>query len=108
MKRHVLILLALLSFAPAMAQTPPAAEPGPSAAASPAPDTAAELLATLSEGQTLDDLAPAPLFLTGCTSDSQCPTGQLCCYMCGAQPDGDDSHCRRCVTPFKGRCPLVV
>jgi hypothetical protein len=105
MKRLVLVLLALLSlfaFAPAMAQPP--------AAAISAPDAVADFLATLSDGQvqTPNDLPPAPSFLTGCTSHAQCPTGQLCCYMCGNQPEGDDSFCRMCVTPERGRCPMVI
>ena len=113
MKKPILVLLALLSllsFAPSRAQTPPAAEPDSNAAANPAPDTAAEFLATLSGGSTeiLDDLAPASLFLTGCTSHSQCPTGQLCCYMCGNPPEGDDSGCWMCVTPVRGRCPMPI
>jgi hypothetical protein len=113
MKKPVLVLLALLfllSFAPSMAQTPPVAEPVSNPATTPAPDTVAQFLATLSDGQTQTpkDLAPAPSFMTGCTSSSQCPTGQLCCYLCGNPPDGDDSGCRACVTPIRGRCPLVV
>jgi hypothetical protein len=77
MKRPVLVLLALLSFAQSMAQTP-------------------------------NDLTPVPSSTTGCTSNDQCPIGQLCCYLCGNPPDGDDSGCRACITPYKGRCPLVV
>jgi hypothetical protein len=94
-----------------MAQTLPVAVPSVNPAATPAPDAATQqFLATLSGGQTQtpNDLAPAPSFMTGCTSSSQCPTGQLCCYLCGNPPDGDDSGCRACVTPYRGRCPLVV
>jgi hypothetical protein len=117
MKKPVLVLLALLSlipFAQSMAQTPqtlPVAAPAANPAATPAPDAAAQFLATLSGGQTQtpNDLAPAPSFMTGCTSSYECPTGQLCCYLCGNPPaDGDDSSCRACITPYKGRCPLVV
>jgi hypothetical protein len=104
MKKPVLFLLALLaliSFAPLMAQTPPVS-------AAPAPD-AAQFLATLSDGQTQapSDLVPAPSFMTACTLNSQCPTGQLCCNVCGNPPDGGGS-CKACVTPVRGRCPLVV
>src|SRR5258707_796990 len=112
MKKPVLVLLALLSliaFAQSMAQTPPVAVPPANpAAAAPAPD-ASQFLATLSGGQTktLKDLAPAPSFMTGCTSSAQCPTGQLCCNVCGNPPD-DGGSCRACVTPIRGRCPLVV
>lgn len=104
MKKPVFVLLALLAlipFAQAMAQTP----------AAPATDAAtAQFLATLSGGQAQapGDLTPAPLFTqTGCGTGPACPTGKLCCNMCGADI-GDPSSCLRCVTPFKGRCPLVV
>ncbi len=45
--------------------------------------------------------APAPVFLSGCTSNAQCPTGQLCCLACGF-PDCD---VHACFQPFKGHCP---
>jgi hypothetical protein len=104
MKKHVLALLALLALLPcaqAMAQAPPA----------PVPDTA-QFLATLSAGggapaQAPNDLTPAPLFRTGCSLTSDCPTGQLCCNVCG-NPPADGGSCRACVTPIRGRCPLVV
>ena len=102
MKKPVLVLLALLSvlpFAQAMAQTPPA---------SPVPDTA-QFLATLADGQApaSSDLTPAPSFMASCTSTDQCPTGQLCCWVCG-NPPLSGGTCKACVTPIKGRCPLVV
>ena len=105
MKKTVLVLfalLSLLSFAPSMAQTPPMVPP--------VSDADAQFLATLAGGQaqTPSDLVPAPSFMTGCTSNAQCPTGQLCCYMCGNPPEGDDSFCWTCVTPVRGRCPMVV
>jgi hypothetical protein len=104
MRKPVLVILALLSliaFAQSMAQTPPAVAP--------APDTDAQFLATLSGGQTQtpSDLAPAPSFMTGCTTSAQCPTGQLCCNVCGNPPD-DGGSCKACVTPIRGKCPLVV
>ena len=81
MKRPVLVLLALLSlisFTQSMAQVP-------------------------------NGLTPAPSFMSGCTSNDQCPTGQICCWLCGNPPaEGDDSFCRGCIEPVKGRCPLVV
>jgi hypothetical protein len=63
----------------------------------------AQFLASLSTApaQTPGDLAPAPSFMTGCTSNAQCPTGTLCCYPCGI-----DGCTKQCVTPIKGRCPL--
>jgi len=111
MKKSVLVLLALLTllpFAQLKAQTPPVAVPPANSAAAPVPD-AAQFLATLSgaQAQTPMDLVPAPSFMTGCTSSSQCPTGQLCCNLCGNPPD-DGSSCMGCVTPVAGRCPKVV
>lgn len=113
MKKPVLVLfalLSLLSFAQSMAQAPPVAVPAPDPMATPAPDSLAQFLATLSEGQTPapNDLAPAPSFMTGCAGTYQCPTGQLCCYMCGNPPEGDDSGCWMCVTPVRGRCPMPI
>ena len=105
MKKPILVLFALLclvSVAQSMAQTPPAAPPVSAADE--------EFLATLSGGQTQtpNDLVPAPSFMTGCAGTYTCPTGQLCCYMCGNPPEGDDSGCYMCVTPWRGRCPIVV
>jgi len=122
MKKHVLVLLALLALIPfaqlmaqAPAQTPPVAQAPAKGAAAPAPRVApapdlAPFLATPSCDQTEapSDLVPAPLFLIGCTSSSECPTGQLCCNICGALPDDDPSSCMRCVEPVRKRCPLVV
>ena len=113
MKKSVLVLLALLAvlpFAQVVAQTP-AVPAAPTAALA---LDASQFLATLSDGQsqTPSDLTPAPSFMAGCTSTAQCPTGKLCCNVCGAQPlSGAQSlsgSCMACVTPFKGRCPLVV
>jgi hypothetical protein len=105
MKKPVLALFALLSLisiVQSTAQTPPVATP--------VSDADAQFLKTLAGGetQTPSDLTPAPSFMSGCTSNAQCPTGQLCCYMCGNPPDGDDSFCWTCVTPVRGRCPMVV
>jgi hypothetical protein len=97
-----LVLLALLALIPctqSMAQT---------AQAQPVPSNSAEFLATLSvpanapanipATQTL----PAPTFLsTSCTSSSQCPTGQLCCYPCGI-----DGCTNVCMNPMRGHCPF--
>jgi hypothetical protein len=102
MKKPVFVLLALLAlipFAQAMAQTP----------AAPATDAATlQFLATLAAPQAPApaDLTPTPTFLTGCGYGPACTGGQICCFMCGADP-GDPNLCLRCVTPIKGRCPLV-
>ena len=113
MKKPALILLTLLvliPFAQSMAQTAPVAVPPANATAAPAPD-AAQFLGTLSGSQTTqtpNDLTPAPSFMAGCTSSSQCLPGQLCCNVCGAQPLVGGSSCMACVTTIRGRCPLVV
>jgi hypothetical protein len=106
MKKTVFVLLALFALAPlaALAQTPPAPAPAVDAAT-------AQFLTTLApQTQAPNDLTPDPLFLqTGCGNGPACPTGELCCFMCGAFPDdGDTSACYSCVTPYKGRCPLVA
>ena len=105
MKKPLLVLLALLAllpFAQAMAQTPPAA---------PVTDAAtAQFLATLAGGQTQapSDLTPAPLFTTGCGNGPACSGGQICCFLCGAFPDGDPSGCYGCITPTGPTgCPPV-
>ena len=104
MKKTVLVLLALLALAPfaALAQTPQAPAPDPAAA---------RFLATLAPpAPAPGDLTPSPLFLqTGCGNGPACPTGELCCFLCGNPPaEGDLSGCYGCVTPYKGRCPMVV
>jgi hypothetical protein len=111
MKKPALVLLALLSvlpFAQSMAQTLPVAAPAAVPTAAPAPD-ASQFLATLSDGQAQasNDLAPAPSFMASCTSSAQCATGQLCCNVCG-NPPLSGGTCRACVTPVRGRCPLIV
>jgi hypothetical protein len=107
MKKPILVLLALLTIVPlaqATAQTPVAAPPASSAQA----PTTAQFLATLAIQpiKTPNDLPPAPLFNTGCTSSTDCPTGQLCCNVCG-NPPVDGGSCRACLTPIRGRCPLI-
>jgi hypothetical protein len=100
MKKPVLFLLALLfllPFAQSMAQTPPAPVP-----------SAAQFLATLAGGQTQapTDLTPVPSLMASCGNGPACPTGQLCCNLCGNPPEGGGS-CLGCVTPIRGRCPLI-
>jgi hypothetical protein len=112
MKKPVLVLLALfslISFAQSMAQTLPVAVPPTNPAAAPAPVADTQFLATLAGGQTQtpNDLVPAPSFMATCGNGPQCPTGQLCCNVCGNPPD-DGGSCLACVTPIRGRCPLVV
>lgn len=109
MKKPVLVLLALLaliSVAQLLAQAPPVAVPAPNCAAAPATD-ATQFLATLSGGQAQapGDLMPTPSLMTGCGGG--CPTGLLCCNVCGNPPD-DGGSCMACVEPVRGRCPWVV
>jgi hypothetical protein len=113
MKKLALVLLALLAlvpFAQAMAQTPaPAAPAKPTAA--PVPDAAtARFLATLAvpQAQAPSGLTPAPLLTTGCGNGPACSGGQICCFLCGAFPDGDPSGCYGCITPVSPKgCPIV-
>ena len=111
MKKFVLVLLALLALIPGsqlLAQAPPVATPSPGSAVAPAPDLA-QFLATLpgAKPQAPSDSAPAPLFMTGCSSP--CSYGEICCFLCGTLPeDGDTSGCWGCTTPIKGRCPQPV
>jgi hypothetical protein len=99
----LLVLLTLLPFAQAMAQTQtPAPKPAPVVDAA-----TAQFLATLAGGQTQapNDLTPAPLFKTGCSTNADCPSGQLCCVLCGNPPD-DGTSCKGC---YQGtRCPRIV
>jgi hypothetical protein len=109
MKKSILVLLALLAFVPlasAMAQTPAVAVP-PAQSATVTDAATAQFLATLSTAPSPapNGLTPAPSFMTGCTSSAQCPTGQLCCNLCGNSPDG--VSCRGCTTPIRGHCPLI-
>jgi len=96
----LLVMLALVPCARGFAQTAPAA---PSVQA---PANVAEFLATLS-GNSSDApgtgvLVPNPTLLsTTCTSSTQCPTGQLCCYPCGI-----DGCSRVCMVPMRGHCPF--
>jgi len=105
---HLTLLLAalvvILGLAPGMAQPAPAA-------ANPQVPTVTDFLATLSASSVGSPGAaeltpPAPVFLqtsTGCTSDSQCPPGKLCCRAC-AFPG---CTLKECLTPMNGHCPLI-
>ena len=93
----VLVLLAVLALvpgAPCTAETSPAAAPSVS--------STDEFLASLAAEPEAEALPPAPTFLsTVCTSHSDCPAGQLCCYPCGI--DGCDFVC---MTVSGRRCPF--
>jgi len=96
-----LVLLALLALIPctgSMAQTAPTPAVTASAAL---PASTAQFLATLSATPDVNDaLPPSPQFMTTCTSSSQCPSGQLCCYPCGI-----DGCSFTCMNPMNGHCP---
>jgi Cys-rich repeat protein len=64
------------------------------------------VLAALASGQSKapSDLMPAPSLKAACTSNSQCPKGQLCCIPCGADLDCG----RTCLNAVNGHCPLFV
>jgi hypothetical protein len=69
--------------------------------------TKAEFLATLAGDLSAapggEALPPSPTFLsTTCSSNADCPTGQLCCYPCGI-PDCEFV----CMTPWRNRCPPI-
>lgn len=93
-----LALLALLAL-PVLTAAEPAAA---------APADVASFLAALAEpaveAPAAEGPLPAPTFVQTifCTSHSQCPQGQLCCYPCGV-PDCSNI----CMTPVRGRCPLI-
>jgi hypothetical protein len=115
MKKHVLVLVALaalISSAQLMAQepaqAPPAAPSSANGAAIQTPDVT-QFLETLSceQPEAPSDPAPEPSFMTGCSSNDDCPSGQLCCNLCGALPD-DGGSCLFCVQPTRKGCPLVV
>jgi hypothetical protein len=100
---RVLILAALCAVLAAAA--------GFAASAPQPPATAAGFLASLSA-------APPPavsgavqlpsagaLFLSGCAGG--CPTGQICCPLGGADPEGGGGPTYGCITPWRGKCPPV-
>lgn len=89
-------LFALLALVPAFAGTAPAA---PQGTATLQPAAAADFLATLTA-----DLSgtAGTVAASGCTSNAQCPAGQLCCLACGYF--GCDTYA--CFAPMHGHCPL--
>src|SRR3954453_3961769 len=106
-------LFALLAVAQVGAQTPPAplappARPQAAAQTPPAPTapviSTADFLATLSiaPAGAQDGLTPNPVLDSGCTSNAQCPKGQLCCLACGYA----GCETRACFVPMNGHCPL--
>lgn len=43
-----------------------------------------------------------PPHMVCCTSDRQCPSGELCCFACGV------CGWKTCQHPFNGMCPPLV
>ena len=99
----VLLLAALfVILAAAMAQAQPAASAAPQTLQAPA--STADFLATLAAvpAGAQSSLTPSPVLDSGCTSNDQCPAGQLCCLACGYA--GCDTYA--CFAPMRGHCPL--
>jgi hypothetical protein len=95
----VLLLTALFAIFAAVqvgAQTQPAP-------VTPAMSTA-DFLATLSAAPAgaQSGVMPSPVLDSGCTSNAQCPKGQLCCLACGYA----GCETRACFVPMNGHCPL--
>ncbi len=112
MKRSALVLLVCFAFAvvcvsplQAQAQTQPQvqAQTQPAAAVD-----AMSMAATTPElDQFLATLAAesgGSLAATVCNTNSDCPAGKLCCTSCGLDGEG----CKACLTPIRGRCPMIV
>ena len=92
-------LFAVLAVAPAFAGTSPVAVPaGPVSSQASPPTAPADFLGSLAAGGTG---APSAIFETGCSSNADCPAGQLCCLACGF----DGCETKACFAPVKGHCP---
>jgi hypothetical protein len=105
---RVLMLAALFAIFTAAASFAQTVQTVPTAVAPEVP-TKAEFLATLAGSPSAvpggEALPPNPaLRSTLCSSDADCPTGQLCCYPCGI-PDCNFI----CMNPWrKGMCPPIA
>jgi len=84
------VLCLLVGALPGLAQAPQTIAKSPAAA------PAADFLASLST-------VPAFLPDTSCTTNAQCPPGQLCCRACGTP----DCTAKACFVPMNGHCPLI-
>jgi hypothetical protein len=87
-------LFALVLCTQCLAQTPQT----PQTPTVTAPVSLATFLASLSGGQ--GNVSGAETF---CTTNADCPSGEICCYPCGI--DGCE---KACTTPWRGnRCPPI-
>ena len=98
--RWSLVLLLIAFFAILAAQVGAQTQPAPAAPVVSTADFLAALSTVPANGQ--DGLVPSPVLDSGCTSNSQCPKGQLCCLACGFA--GCETHA--CFVPMNGHCPF--
>jgi len=95
------VVCALLAAPGSMARAADSAQPLPSVQSPSTGDFLASLsTAPVTGTGTLQ--VPAPISISGCTSNDQCPTGQLCCLACGYA----DCNTYACFQPFHGHCPF--
>jgi hypothetical protein len=92
------LLFALVALAPVFAGTAPAVPQGTATVQAPA---AADFLASLATDLAGTSGIPGAIAASGCTSSSQCPSGQLCCLACGYA--GCETFA--CFKPMNGHCP---
>ncbi len=112
MKRSALVLLVFFAFAvvcfsplqaqaqtqqQAQAQTQSAAAAGATSAVATTPELE-QFLATLAQE------SGGSLAANVCNTNTDCPAGKLCCTSCGLDGEG----CKACMTPIRGRCPMIV
>ncbi len=110
MKRSALVLLvffAVVCVSPlqaqaqtqpqTQAQTQPAAAAGAMSAAATTPELEQFLATLVAE-------SGGSLAANVCNTNSDCPAGKLCCTSCGLDGEG----CKACLTPIRGRCPMIV
>jgi len=103
---RVLLLVIVCALLAAPGSLARAADSSPQLPSVQSPSTG-DFLATLSAAPAANNgtgtlQAPAPVFLSGCTSNDQCPTGQLCCLACGFA----DCDTHACFQPIRGHCPF--
>jgi hypothetical protein len=93
---RILLLVALFALAvvPCLAGAAPQA-PGVSAA---------DFLAGLTSAPAAPETPGVHFLSTSCHSSADCPTGQLCCPLGGA--DSGDGPKTACFSPIRGHCPL--